>query len=165
MGQVIRWGLVMAGALFLFGCATPAVSPTVPKTVKSPKAATQKKKSGKKKSVQKKQTTVPEMPVVMTEPERDVNGSPGQAVEPELVLGRTMFHYDYYPDAEVYFDTIRHLYFYQDGGTWAMSVALPISFQENLGSSVRLKLKNAKPYLFHREHRQEHPSGTGGRGF
>ena len=101
----------------------------------------------------------------MAEPVVDENGSLDQEVEPELILGRTMFHYDYYPDVEVYFDTIRHLYFYQDGGSWAMSVALPISFQENLGTSVRLKMPSGKPYLSHREHRQEHPSGTGGRGF
>ncbi len=172
MSQAIRWGLVMAGALFVFGCAPPPVSPTVPKADSPSTVATQKKKSKKpsaqkkkKKSGQKKHSTAPEMTTDMAKPGLDANGSQDQEAEQELILGRTMFHYDYYPDVEVYFDTIRHLYFYQDGGSWAMSVALPISFQENLGSSVRLKMKSSKPYLSHREHRQEYPSGTGGRDF
>ena len=91
--------------------------------------------------------------------------SPGQDVETKQVSGETIFLYHYYPDNEVYFDTIRHLYFYRDNGIWTMSVALPGSFQENLGSSVWLKLKSAKPYLSHSEQIQKYPPGSGGRGF
>ena len=76
-----------------------------------------------------------------------------------------MYHYDYFADKEVYFDTIRHLYFYRDNGDWTMSVALPSAYQKNLGTSVRLKLDTPRPYDLNRLHRKEYPSGTGGRGF
>ena len=82
-----------------------------------------------------------------------------------MVLGRAVFHYDYYPDPEVYFDTIRHLYFYRDDGKWTMSVALPSIYQKNLGTSVRLKIDSSRPYERHREHREVYPPGTGGRNF
>jgi hypothetical protein len=99
-------------------------------------------------------------------PESTPSGGESEAgAGDEMVLGRTMFHYDYYPDPEVYFDTIRHLYFYRDGGSWTMSVALPSSYRKNLGTSVRLKLKSPSPYERHREHRQAYPSGTAGRDF
>lgn len=72
------------------------------------------------------------------------------------VVGRMLFYYDFYPEADVYFDTVRHLYFYYDAGRWIMSVALPSQIQSQLGRSERLTLSDSLPYLRHQENKSRY---------
>ncbi len=78
-----------------------------------------------------------------------------EAPEPEV--RRARYHYDYYPQANVYFDTVRHLYFYRTEGGWTMSVALPAVFQKELGARVRLEMTDDRPYVEHEKHREKYP--------
>lgn len=101
---------------------------------------------------------------------RNKNGDVGeanpQAAAPDGTPPRTeadnstsgkIFHYDYYPEAEVYFDINRHLYFYRKDREWTMSVALPTIFQESIGRAVRIEMGIATPYERHRTHRERYP--------
>ena len=67
------------------------------------------------------------------------------------------FQYKYYPDAEVYFDPSRNLYFYLSGGSWVAKATLPRRLKVNLGGSVELDMDLAKPYKLHKEHLELHP--------
>jgi len=159
-------------AFFAWGCAATTVpgpeSSTVEKSIKAKKKS-KKKKVAQKKKKKKNSNRVKNKPVEpdlgsaagtiqpAEQPEIRGDQSGGDGDEDSLVVGRMMFHYDYYPDVDVYFDTIRHLYFYKDGGKWLMSVALPTLYQKNAGSSVRLKLKTDRPFTQHDEHRKLYP--------
>lgn len=159
--------LFLSAILLVWGCSVPPQSSPPPE--KSRQVSTEKKKESplvrkSKKPIIKKKAK-PSEPRPLTQPAdeqglEDVADPAGEMSGQELIVGRMMFHYDYYPDPGVYFDTIRHLYFYNDGGRWIMSVALPVSFQERLGDKVRLKMKNDRPYTLNHEHRVEFPSST-----
>ena len=151
--------LVLAG--FIWGCAaSPVVSP-VPAEPGPDKVRPKKSIDNKKKKTPTQTGVAQQKPVepVLAEPTPEKNS------EEESVVGRPVFYYDYYPDAEVYYDTIRHLYFYPDNGSWIMSVALPTAFQQNIGLSVRLRLQTALPYSLHQEHRVAYPPDPARRGF
>ena len=168
----VCWTIPLVLLGFVAGCAAPPVEAPAKKVVTKPAGDIHRKpdvptekRPVKKRPVRKKAVRpVPAVPVEAAPgdgpPAADVPLSPGP--EDEVVPGRMMFHYHYYPDGEVYFDTIRHLYFYRDNGAWTMSVALPASFRKNLGASVRLKLVEERPYLLHDEHRRKYPSGRSG---
>lgn len=69
---------------------------------------------------------------------------------------RAKHHYRYYPDAYVYYDTGRSVYFYMDNGAWRMSVSLPGFIR--LGSAyVSLEMDIGEPYRHHYEHREQYP--------
>lgn len=70
---------------------------------------------------------------------------------------RSRYHYRYYPDTQVYFDTGRGVYFYLDNGSWTMSVRLPDSLRVDLGSGVSLELETDRPYSYFDEHRKKYP--------
>jgi hypothetical protein len=67
--------------------------------------------------------------------------------------------YYYYPHSQVYFDTGRNVYFYMEGDSWRMSVALPNELSVRLGDHVRLELDTDKPYVYFGEHKQKYPPG------
>ncbi|MDH5633732.1 MAG: hypothetical protein OEZ10_12160 [Gammaproteobacteria bacterium] len=66
--------------------------------------------------------------------------------------------YQYYPDARVYFDPARSVYFYQKGGAWISAPRLPRELKVNLGSGVSMDLDVADPYKLHREHLKQFPT-------
>lgn len=71
---------------------------------------------------------------------------------------RAKHHYRYYPDASVYYDTAKDVYFYLDNDSWRISVSLPSSIR--LGSTyVSLELDTDKPYKYHHEHKVKYPPG------
>ena len=74
---------------------------------------------------------------------------------------RAKYHYHYYPDAMVYFDTGREVYFHIDGDNWLMSVSLPNALQVSLGSKVSLEMELDRPYVQFKEHREKYPGKKG----
>ena len=70
---------------------------------------------------------------------------------------RSKFRYHYYPDAGIYFDTGRGVYFYLDSNGWKMSVSLPRHLQINLGEHVSIVMESRRPYLKHHDHLKKYP--------
>lgn len=73
---------------------------------------------------------------------------------------RQKYRYNYYPEASVYFDLDRRLYFYMDGG-WRSAQRLPRDLRVRLQAPVSLELAMAEPYLRYDEHRHKYPAGRG----
>lgn len=69
----------------------------------------------------------------------------------------SQYRYYYYPDAAVYYDPDRDLYFYLDDG-WRSAERLPIRFLRLLGDRVLLSMDSARPYSRYGEHRKAYPS-------
>jgi len=167
--------MILVISVFVYGCAVPpAVSPSMEKSTSADVGKKTKKKIQTKKKVQtvKKQKKREESPkkvqgqgLAVDSAMEEVPAVEPEEAKPELVVGGIVYHYDYYPEPEVYFDTDRHLYFYNDNGRWVMSVALPTAFQVNLSTSVRMKLRTSQPYIFHADHRFEFPPDSGHKGF
>ena len=72
---------------------------------------------------------------------------------------RAKHSYYYYPDACVYYDTSRKLYFYLDGDNWRMTVSLPTSLHVRLGGHVALEMDTDKPYTYFYSHKKKYPPG------
>jgi hypothetical protein len=60
---------------------------------------------------------------------------------------RAKYQYQYYAQANVYYDTTRRLYFYAEGGNWQASVSLPVDLKLRLGDHVTVEMDSDKPYL------------------
>ena len=74
--------------------------------------------------------------------------------------GRRAKHaYRYYPNAEVYFDSGRKIYFYLAGSVWKTGAVLPSSVTIKQESYIQLDLDLDKPYLDHAKHKKAHPPG------
>ena len=72
---------------------------------------------------------------------------------------RAKHAYHYYPDASVYFDISRKLYFYLVGDEWKAGVSLPGSLHVQLGDYVTIEMDTDRPYTHHKEHRTKYPPG------
>jgi hypothetical protein len=72
---------------------------------------------------------------------------------------RAQFQYRYYPDAEVYYDAGRKLYFYLEGNGWRIGASLPSPLLASLGNSVDLEMDTDKPFLYHDDHKAQYPPG------
>jgi hypothetical protein len=72
---------------------------------------------------------------------------------------RAKHTYYYYPDSYVYFDVMKNVYFYYDGGDWRMSVSLPNELRLGLGEHVTLNMDTNKPYAYFKQHKQAYPPG------
>lgn len=70
---------------------------------------------------------------------------------------RAKHAYEYYPDAYVYFDISRKLYFYLDGDTWRMSVSLPDRLRLRLGEHVTIEMDSDTPYSYFDSHKKKYP--------
>ena len=60
---------------------------------------------------------------------------------------RAKYKYNYYPEANVYFDSSRNLYFYVEGDSWQASVSLPLTLKAQLGKYISVEMEYDKPYL------------------
>lgn len=85
--------------------------------------------------------------------------TPGPPSHAKAYGRRAKHKYSYYPDAEVYYDSVRSSYFYLSGEKWKVSVLLPDSLKVKLGSSVMLELDTAKPYEYHKDNKKKYPPG------
>jgi hypothetical protein len=72
---------------------------------------------------------------------------------------RAKHRYHYYPNAYVYFDLSRKIYFYLEGNIWRMSVSLPNSLSVNLGAHVAIEMDSDKPYDHFDSHKKKYPPG------
>jgi hypothetical protein len=72
---------------------------------------------------------------------------------------RAKYTYYYYPDAGVYFDTARQLYFYMDDGRWRISVSLPRHLHVRLDDHVTIHMNSDRPYTHYRKHKKKFPPG------
>jgi hypothetical protein len=70
---------------------------------------------------------------------------------------RTKYDYRYYPDAQVYFDIHRKVYFYIDGRGWKMSVNLPHKIK--LAGHVTIEMDTDKPHKDFKRHKAKYPPG------
>ena len=70
---------------------------------------------------------------------------------------RAKYTYRYYPDACVYYDTNRRLYFYFSNEKWNFSASLPSFIKVDLGQSIVLEMDVDKPYIFHSEVVERYP--------
>ncbi len=69
------------------------------------------------------------------------------------------YRYHYYPEASVYFDTGRGVYFYLADGGWQISVDLPRRLRVRLGEHVSLEMDSDKPYSEYETHHKKYPPG------
>jgi len=67
--------------------------------------------------------------------------------------------YYYYPEAYVYFDISRQVYFFLEGDRWRMSVSLPHSVYVRLGDHVAIEMNSDKPYTQFHSHKKKYPPG------
>lgn len=70
------------------------------------------------------------------------------------------YHYQYFPNAQVYFDLDRKLYFYISANRWKVAVSLPDYLRRRLGERrVPLDMETDKPYREFHVHKQKYPPG------
>jgi hypothetical protein len=67
----------------------------------------------------------------------------------------TSYSYVYYPDAEVYFEPHRQVYYWSDGGSWRSGARVPQNIV--LRSHVTVNLDSSEPYKHHDEVRAKYP--------
>jgi|GEM_PF-1555685 len=58
------------------------------------------------------------------------------------------FKYQYFPSAQVYYDPVRELFFFQKNGQWVKSPGLPGYLRNRLGDFVVLEMDTNTPYIF-----------------
>jgi len=64
--------------------------------------------------------------------------------------------YEYYPEAHVYFDPARRLYFFREANRWAAKAFLPPQIKVRVGSSVIVDLDTERPYEYDDEVKQRY---------
>ena len=72
---------------------------------------------------------------------------------------RAKHMYYYYPEAYVYFDISRQVYFFLEGDRWRMTVSLPHSLYARLGDYVAIEMHSDKPYTHFHSHKKKYPPG------
>lgn len=65
--------------------------------------------------------------------------------------------YNYYPDAEVYFDPSRQIYFFFRANKWLAQAVLPPDIEVRIGNAVTVDLDSERPYEFHDDVRRVYP--------
>lgn len=72
---------------------------------------------------------------------------------------RARYQYHYFPEAQVYFDTSRNLYFYLSDDLWLSAPLLPSRIHLDLNNPVTLELDGPKPFVHHRDTSRRYPPG------
>jgi hypothetical protein len=69
--------------------------------------------------------------------------------------------YHYYPNAFVYFDVNRQVYFYLEGSVWKTALVLPDVYRVKIVDIeyVSVDLDDDKPYNYFEEHKKKYPPG------
>ena len=63
------------------------------------------------------------------------------------------YRYYYYPSSGVYLNVSTGSYFYLNGGSWQMTMALPHNVSLDTNDYVSLELETEQPYRYYDEHR------------
>lgn len=66
------------------------------------------------------------------------------------------YRYYYYPDASVYYDTDRRVYYFLDNG-WRSGGRLPRALAVRLDDPVLIEMDSSAPYERYDEHRAAYP--------
>lgn len=66
--------------------------------------------------------------------------------------------YNYYPDAQVYFDPARQLYFFMEANRWLARAVLPREINVSIGPPVVVDLDSERPYDRHDDVRRIYPA-------
>jgi hypothetical protein len=114
------------GALMLVGCAADGRSPNVGVGVSVGNAPP---------------------PVIVAAPP---SGPPPWAPAPGH---RARYRYHYYPSSGVYLNVATGSYFYLNGGSWQVSMALPSAVILDTNNYISLELETDEPYRHYDEHR------------
>jgi hypothetical protein len=61
------------------------------------------------------------------------------------------YRYQYFGDAQAYYDPARELYFYMFNGEWTKSPGLPRELRSRLGDFVIIEMNDSDPYKYHME--------------
>ena len=72
---------------------------------------------------------------------------------------RAKYRYRYYPNARIYFDNQRSLYFFYRNGQWEVSANLPGGTRLEVGDYVTIEMDNSKPYIYHTDVEARYPPG------
>lgn len=88
--------------------------------------------------------------------EKDRGGPPDHAPAHGY---RKKFRYRYYPDAYVYFDLDRGVYFYLDSNNWKKNSSLPYELKIRLGNGVEIEMDSESPYIDFEGHKGKYPPG------
>lgn len=78
--------------------------------------------------------------------------APGTAPGPAV---NASYSYEYYPDAEVYFQPQGQVYYWSEGGTWRSGASVPQNIV--LGSHVTVNLDSPEPSKHHDEVKAKYP--------
>jgi hypothetical protein len=72
--------------------------------------------------------------------------------------GHRLHRYYYYPNAEIYFDVGRNMYFYlNSAGAWTFSVNLPVHLRSHLRNAyVEVEMEYDRPYLRHKYYKNKY---------
>jgi len=79
----------------------------------------------------------------------------GRPVPP--AAGVVYYDYWYYPDAQVYFDVNRRVYFYFSNQRWVETRVLPTYWQSKLHNYVPIHSQHQRPYIEYKEHSHKYP--------
>jgi hypothetical protein len=69
--------------------------------------------------------------------------------------------YQYYPEAQVYFDPARQLYFFMQANHWLAKAFLPPDIRVRVGTPIMVELETDTPYEYHDRVRDYYPGGRG----
>jgi hypothetical protein len=72
--------------------------------------------------------------------------------------GRRAYRYQYYPNAEFYFDTGRNMYYFLDSSLrWTFSVNLPLRLRHHLYNNyVEIEMDDDRPYRRHKYYKNKY---------
>jgi hypothetical protein len=74
--------------------------------------------------------------------------------------GRRAKHkYRYYPNASVYQDTGRGIWFYYKDGKWEVGANLPVHIKIGSSGSVTVQMDTDSPFIYHKEVSKRYPPG------
>lgn len=65
--------------------------------------------------------------------------------------------YHYYPNAKVYFDISKEVFFYMKGQSWQEAASLPGGSHVQLGDYVAIQMDSDKPYTRFIDHKKKYP--------
>ena len=68
---------------------------------------------------------------------------------------RAKHSYRYYPAKEVYYDTVRRIYFYIEGDVWVSDALLPYRLRVGLGGYETVEMYTDTPYEYHEKHKHQ----------
>ena len=70
---------------------------------------------------------------------------------------RAKHTYHYYPNAKVYFDISKEVFFYMKGQSWQVAASLPGGSHVQLGGYVAIQMDSDKPYTRFKNHKKKYP--------